>query len=59
MNAAHDQYEEVRLEALLTTLAHASAEEIIAAVGEAIRKHAAGHPQNDDITMLCLKRIKL
>ena len=59
MNAAHDQYEEVRLEALLKTLAHASAEEIIAAVGEAIRKHAAGHPQNDDITMLCLKRIKL
>lgn len=58
MNAAHDQYEEVRLEALLKTLAHASAEEIIAAVGEAIRKHAAGHPQNDDITMLCLKRIK-
>jgi len=58
MNSAHDQFDESRLEPLLISLKESSAQEIIDAVGEAIRKHAAGHPQNDDITMLCLKRLK-
>ena len=58
MNSAHDQFDESRLEPLLISLKESSAQEIIDAVGKAIRKHAAGYPQNDDITMLCLKRLK-
>lgn len=58
MNSAHEQFDEERLEPLLVSLAEASPDEIIEKVGEAVRKHAAGHPQNDDITMLCVKRIK-
>ncbi len=58
MNAEKEQFEEHRLEALLKTLGDASASEVISAVGEAVSKHAAGHPQNDDITMLAVKRTK-
>ena len=58
MNANKEQYEEERLEALLKTLGDATADEIIAAVGEAVHTHAAGFPQNDDITMLAVRRVK-
>jgi serine phosphatase RsbU (regulator of sigma subunit) len=58
MNANKEQFEEARLEELLLTLRDAPAEQVITAVGEAVHKHAAGFPQNDDITMLAVKRVK-
>ena len=58
MNSAHTQYDESRLEPLLISLRDKSAQEIVNIVGDAVRKHAAGYAQNDDITMLCLKRLK-
>ncbi len=58
MNAERELYDEHRLEALLKTLRGVSSSEVISAVGEAVSKHAAGHPQNDDITMLAVRRTK-
>ncbi len=58
MNANKEQFDEERLEELLKTLGDTSAENIIIAVGEAVQKHAAGFPQNDDITMLTVRRVK-
>jgi sigma-B regulation protein RsbU (phosphoserine phosphatase) len=58
MNVRKEQFEEARLEALLKTLGDASADNIIATVGEAVQKHAAGFPQTDDITMLAVRRVK-
>ncbi len=58
MNANKEQFEEERLEALLKTFGGVSADEVISKVGEAVTTHAAGFPQNDDITMLAVRRVK-
>lgn len=56
MNAAHDQFEEERLEALLGELGSTPAREIVQRVRKAVRTHAGSAPQNDDITMLVVRR---
>lgn len=58
MNENRELFDEERLEDLLKTLGSTSADEIISSVKEAITKHAAGFPQNDDITMLVVRRVK-
>ncbi len=56
MNEAHDQFEEERLEAILRGMGDATAQEYIDRVHSAVKKHADGAAQNDDITMLVVKR---
>lgn len=56
MNLAHDQFEEERLEALLAELSPLSADEIIRHVRKAVKTHTGTAPQNDDITMLVVRR---
>lgn len=56
MNAAHDQYDDDRLEALLPTLAGQAATDVVGAVWTDVKKHTAGSPPNDDITMLVVRR---
>jgi len=56
MNEAHDQFEEERLEAILKGMGDATAQEYIDRVHSAVKKHADGAAQNDDITMLVVKR---
>ena len=58
MNENRELFDEERLDDLLKTLGSTSADEIISSVKEAITKHAAGFPQNDDITMLVVRRVK-
>ena len=58
MNEAHDQFEEERLEAILKGMGDATAQQYIDRVHSAVKKHADGAPQNDDITMLVVKRVK-
>lgn len=57
MNHNHDQFEEERLETILKNIGDVSAQTYIDTVHAAVKKHAAGAPQNDDITMLVLKRL--
>jgi sigma-B regulation protein RsbU (phosphoserine phosphatase) len=56
MNAQHDQFEEERLEELLKSIGDVSADEYVQTVHTAVKEHAGSHPQNDDITMLVVKR---
>lgn len=49
-------YGEARLEALLPTLTEATAQGITEAINDAVRSHADGAEQSDDITVLILKR---
>ena len=57
MNHNHDQFEEERLEKILKEMGDVSAQTYIDTVHDAVKKHAAGAPQNDDITMLVIKRV--
>jgi len=57
MNHAHEQFEEERLEGILKNMGDVSAQAYIDTVYAAVKKHAAGAPQNDDITMLVVKRL--
>lgn len=50
-------YGEERLEALLKTLQGASAEGVTTAINEAVKAHANGADQSDDITVMTLKRL--
>lgn len=50
-------YGEDRLEALLGTLQGATAEGVTAAINEAVKTHANGAEQSDDITVLTLKKL--
>ncbi|MBP1655699.1 MAG: sigma-B regulation protein RsbU (phosphoserine phosphatase) [Bacteroidetes bacterium] len=56
MNAEQAQFGQSRLGALLPDLRHDSASVIIERIIEAVRTHAGGAPQNDDITLVVLKR---
>jgi len=56
MDAAQAQFGRSRLEELLPGIRHESAAAIIERIIEAVRAHAGGEPQNDDITLLVVKR---
>lgn len=58
MNENHDQFEEDNLEQILRDIGDVPADEYIKVVHEAVKKHAGTAPQNDDITMLVVKREK-
>ena len=58
MNENHDQFEEDNLEQILRDIGDVPADEYIKVVHEAVKKHAGTAPQNDDITILVVKREK-
>ncbi len=55
MNSAGDLFTVERLHALLAGQAGAGAEDMVRQVVDDVRRHAAGAPQSDDITVLALK----
>ncbi len=57
MNPKHEQFEEERLEELLKNMGDVPAQTYIDTVFAAVKKHAGVEPQNDDITMLVIKRL--
>lgn len=56
MNAAEEMFGEERIAALVDQYKHAPAAEIIDQLVAAVRKHAAGYPQSDDITIVIVRR---
>lgn len=58
MNLKHEQFDEERLEGILKNMGDVSAQTYIDTVYSAVKKHAGSAPQNDDITMLVVKRLK-
>ena len=57
MNLKHEQFEDERLEGILKNMGDVSAQTYIDTVYAAVKKHAGSAPQNDDITMLVVKRL--
>jgi phosphoserine phosphatase RsbU/P len=58
MNAEEEQFGDDRIAAVLDEHKHAPASEIIDHLVAAVKKHAAGHPQSDDITVVVMRRKK-
>jgi sigma-B regulation protein RsbU (phosphoserine phosphatase) len=56
MNAAGEMFGEERISAVIDQHQHAPACEIIDQLLAAVREHAAGHPQSDDITVVVVRR---
>jgi len=56
MNSAQELYSIERLRDLISK-SSSDPEELGIAIREDVRKHANGHPQNDDITMMTFGRI--
>ncbi|MEM8834916.1 MAG: SpoIIE family protein phosphatase [Planctomycetota bacterium] len=54
----HDLYGKDRLRAVIRTNAHASAEEIRAAIDADVRAYRADGPQEDDVTMVVIKSLE-
>lgn len=59
MNAQEDMFGDDRIAAVLDDHKLASPSEIIDQLVAAVKKHAAGHPQSDDITVVVLRRKKV
>lgn len=57
MDEAHAQYGEERLEALLKDMGDVPAQAYIDRIHRDVKEHTGSAPQNDDITMLVVKRI--
>jgi sigma-B regulation protein RsbU (phosphoserine phosphatase) len=55
MNKAGEEFGEDRLEKCLRGAAHSPAAEIITRIVDDVKRHSAGAPQSDDITLLALK----
>ncbi len=55
-SATNELYGEERLETLLRSNKDASAQQMVTSINEAVRIHADGTEQSDDITILVLKR---
>lgn len=55
-SAANELYGEQRLETLLKDCAPCTARQTVTAINDAVRSHAEGTEQSDDITVLVLKR---
>jgi len=58
MNAEEDMFGDDRIAAVLDLHKHAPASEIIDRLVAAVKNHAAGHPQSDDITVVVVRRKK-
>ena len=56
MNAEEDMFGEARIAAVIDQHKRAPAAEIIDHLVSAVKKHAAGYPQSDDITVVVLRR---
>jgi sigma-B regulation protein RsbU (phosphoserine phosphatase) len=56
-NHGDELFSEARLEAVLRRTSGGSPRELIAAVDQAVRSHANGAPQSDDITVLAIRRL--
>jgi sigma-B regulation protein RsbU (phosphoserine phosphatase) len=56
MNADEDMFGEARIAAVIDQHKHAPAAEIIDQLVAAVKKHAAGYPQSDDITVVVMRR---
>ena len=56
MNSEEEQFGDDRIAAVLDHHKHASPPEIIDHLVAAVKKHAAGHPQSDDITVVVVRR---
>jgi sigma-B regulation protein RsbU (phosphoserine phosphatase) len=54
-NANEEQFGERRLTDHLGRMSGRSASELVSGTLEAIRGHAAGHPQSDDITIVAVR----
>ena len=57
MNAQEEQFGEERIAAVIDQHKNSSASEIIDHLVAAVKNHAAGHPQSDDITIVVMRRI--
>jgi sigma-B regulation protein RsbU (phosphoserine phosphatase) len=55
-NIDHDQFGELRLEAVLATLKGAGSEQIVETINAEVKKFAGDAPQSDDITQLVILR---
>jgi sigma-B regulation protein RsbU (phosphoserine phosphatase) len=58
MNSEEEQFGDDRIAAVLDQHKHAPASEIIDHLVAAVKKHAAGYPQSDDITVVVMRRKK-
>ena len=58
MNAAEDMFGDEGVAAVLDQHQQASPAEVINALVAAVKKHAAGYPQSDDITVVVVRRKK-
>ncbi|HTY36746.1 MAG TPA: GAF domain-containing SpoIIE family protein phosphatase [Bacteroidota bacterium] len=58
MNAAEDMFGDEGVAAVLDQHQQASPAEVISALVAAVKKHAAGYPQSDDITVVVVRRKK-
>ena len=56
MNAKEEEFGETRLQELILSHRQLTAQELIDEIVTAVRKHADGTPQSDDITLLVVKR---
>ena len=56
MNAAEEEFEEARLQAVVREYRDVTATALIDAIVTAINRHAAGAPQADDITIVVIRR---
>ncbi|MCM2316987.1 MAG: SpoIIE family protein phosphatase [Thermoanaerobaculia bacterium] len=57
INAGDEEFGEEQLAALVVASRERPASAIVAAILGAVRAHAGGHPQSDDITIVVLKRL--
>ncbi len=56
MDSTEIEFGESRLNEIITTHLDDPAEDLIGRVFEAVKAHAGGHPQSDDMTMVVIKR---
>lgn len=58
MNAGRTQFGDDRLKELVASADSATAQQFVDTVLERVREHAGDYPQNDDITMIAVKRLE-
>jgi sigma-B regulation protein RsbU (phosphoserine phosphatase) len=58
MNSEEEQFGDDRIAAVFDKCKHASPSEIIDQLVAAVKNHAAGYPQSDDITVVVMRRKK-
>ena len=58
MNANRTQFGDERLIDLVGSAGSVTAQQFVDTVLERVREHAGDYPQNDDITMIAVKRLE-